>query len=132
MSMEMTNADVNNNVHEPTNTNTNTNTSILPYPPIHKDAKFVVLSDCMCNAYHSVSSRRLRVSGYGSDCGLTSGSLIVKGTVRLCSNENNAMRNDRYVMFGTHSRTPGTITLFDSNGGFSPTSQPITLQKKEF
>ena len=116
--MEMTTTDVNNNVHDPTNPNT----SILPYPPIHKDAKFVVLSDCMCNAYHSASSRRLRVSGYGNDCGLTSGTLIVKGTVRLCSNENNAQRNDRYVMFGTRSRTPGTITLFDSNGGFSPTS----------
>ena len=52
---------------------TSTITSTLSYPPIHKDAKFVVLSDCMYMPiipFHPV--------GYGfPDMVVTSGSLLI-------------------------------------------------------
>ena len=61
---------INNNPTDPT--------SPLPCPPIHKEGKFVVLSDCM---YTSI------IPFHPADCAFpdvvsTFGSLIVKGTVR--------------------------------------------------
>lgn len=55
------------------NSNNNNPTSTLPCPPIHKDAKFVVLSDCMYSTpiipFHPADSPSLAfsLSGYGTD-----------------------------------------------------------------
>ena len=78
----------NNNNNSNNNSNSNSNpTSTLPCPPIHKDAKFVVLSDCMYSTpiipFHPANSRFLALSrsGYGTDTRIS----YRKGTVRwLC------------------------------------------------